>query len=223
MARNEDGEFELMVGNKQLLSIVFILMVLFGVVFSMGYFVGRSGTAQEPATQEPVAGASGRARPDAAGTPTVTKPARGDTGLTPGESKVATDDAAPPSGTTPVSSPAEAQPAPAETVPAAQPQSKPPVPVPAEPARKSEPLGASAGEPEPGQTYLQVWAGKRQQAEMLVEVLKEKGFHATMATVNVKGEQMFCTLVGPVKGATEVAKTKADLEGSGFKPFVKKY
>jgi hypothetical protein len=39
MAKNEEGEFELVVGNKQLLSIVFLMMVLFGVVFTMGYFV----------------------------------------------------------------------------------------------------------------------------------------------------------------------------------------
>ena len=49
MPKNEDGEFELVVGNKQLLSIVFILMVLFGVVFSMGYFLGRANTGGEAA------------------------------------------------------------------------------------------------------------------------------------------------------------------------------
>lgn len=220
MPRNEDGEFELMVGNKQLLSIVFILMVLFGVVFSMGYFVGRSGAAQEPAVQDPAAGAAGQAKPDAAGVPAAPKSVAGDSGLAPGESKVATEDNRAPSGTTPVRSPAETQPAPAPAAAAHTPSM--PAPQPAA-ARKSEPPRTSAGEPEPGQTYLQVFSGKRQQAEMMVEVLKEKGFHAMTAPVTVNGEQMFRALVGPLKGAAELARTKVDLEGAGIKSIVKKY
>ena len=42
MARNEDGEFELVLGNRQLLSGFFIVVVLLGVVFSMGYIVGKN-------------------------------------------------------------------------------------------------------------------------------------------------------------------------------------
>ena len=56
MPRNEDGEFELVVGNKQLLSIVFILMVVFGVVFSMGYFVGRANSTDTPVPVKPADG-----------------------------------------------------------------------------------------------------------------------------------------------------------------------
>ncbi len=68
MPRNEDGEFELVVGNKQLLSIVFILMVVFGVVFSMGYFVGRANSGSDtPAPGGQQAANQTAGRPQAAG------------------------------------------------------------------------------------------------------------------------------------------------------------
>ena len=42
MPKNEDGEFELILGNRQLLSVFFIVVVLLGVFFTMGYIVGRN-------------------------------------------------------------------------------------------------------------------------------------------------------------------------------------
>src|SRR5262249_11033090 len=40
--RNEEGEFELVLANRQLLSVFFIVVILLGVFFTMGYIVGRS-------------------------------------------------------------------------------------------------------------------------------------------------------------------------------------
>src|SRR6266481_5940165 len=42
MARTDDGEFELILGNKQLLVVFFIVVVLLGVFFAMGYIVGKN-------------------------------------------------------------------------------------------------------------------------------------------------------------------------------------
>ena len=42
MPKNEDGEFELILGNRQLLSVFFIVVILLGVFFTMGYIVGRN-------------------------------------------------------------------------------------------------------------------------------------------------------------------------------------
>ena len=42
MPKNEEGEFELILGNRQLLSVFFIVVVLLGVFFTMGYIVGRN-------------------------------------------------------------------------------------------------------------------------------------------------------------------------------------
>src|SRR5665811_2529663 len=47
MKNNETGEFELVVGNKQLLSGFFIVVLLFAVAFAMGYVVGQN--TQRPA------------------------------------------------------------------------------------------------------------------------------------------------------------------------------
>ena len=44
MPKNEDGEFELILANRQLLSVFFIVVVLLGVFFTMGYIVGRNST-----------------------------------------------------------------------------------------------------------------------------------------------------------------------------------
>ena len=49
MPRNDDGEFELILGNRQLMSVFFIVVILLGVFFAMGYIVGRnSNTAGAP-------------------------------------------------------------------------------------------------------------------------------------------------------------------------------
>src|ERR1700733_1436818 len=42
LPKNEDGEFELVLGNKQLLSMFFVVVILLGVFFVMGYIVGRN-------------------------------------------------------------------------------------------------------------------------------------------------------------------------------------
>src|ERR1039458_2218387 len=42
MKNNETGEFELVVGNRQLLSGFFIVVLLFAVAFAMGYVVGQN-------------------------------------------------------------------------------------------------------------------------------------------------------------------------------------
>jgi cell division septation protein DedD len=223
MPKNEDGEFELVVGNKQLLSIVFILMVLFGVVFSMGYFLGRANSGDgTPVASAPAAPAG--QRPDAAGAQTAAAPPVPDHSLQPGEATVSTPDAgtgtAPAGSTMPVSN---ETPAPEAAPPPAPPRQEPKPVVP--PVKQAEPSQAapSGDAPAPGQTFLQVAAVKRPQAEVLVEALRKKGFHAIMSPVTVEGQEMFRTLVGPVKNASDLAKTKADLESAGLKPIVKKY
>jgi cell division septation protein DedD len=54
--RNEDGEFELILGNRQLMSVFFIVVILLGVFFAMGYIVGRGSplaTGPDVATRRP--------------------------------------------------------------------------------------------------------------------------------------------------------------------------
>ena len=55
MPRNDEGEFELVLGNRQLLSGFFIVVILFAIFFSMGYVVGRNST---PAPMDTTASAA---------------------------------------------------------------------------------------------------------------------------------------------------------------------
>ena len=112
-----------------------------------------------------------------------------------------------PVATAPVKPPA----APAATKPA--PTSSAPPPTPAAPPRVTEPT--------PGQTFLQVAAVKRSEAELIVDVLKKKGFPAVVAPV--PGETLSRVLVGPLADSAALAKTKTDLEQVGFRSIVRKY
>src|SRR4029079_18473288 len=55
MPRNDEGDFELVLGNRQLLSGFFIVVILFAIFFSMGYIVGRHST---PAPMDTTASAA---------------------------------------------------------------------------------------------------------------------------------------------------------------------
>src|SRR5437660_7037498 len=104
MARNEEGEFELVLGNRQLLSGFFIVVMLFGIFFSLGYIVGRHSS---PAPS--VTAAASQDLPPA--------PAASPSGPPPGQAEVvsaetrkaapAADSREPSTGTRPSTAPAE--------------------------------------------------------------------------------------------------------------------
>src|SRR5258706_16312606 len=57
MPRNEDGEFELVLGNKQLLSVFFLVVILMSIFFLMCYIVALNSApvtlAEVPAARTP--------------------------------------------------------------------------------------------------------------------------------------------------------------------------
>ena len=192
MPKNEDGEFELILANRQLLSVFFIVVVLLGVFFTMGYIVGRN---------------SGPAPVDVA---TTRKP----------EAKpIVVDSSAPPQDTpTPVSA------APTST----RPQQPPPEEAKAEPKReepvakkeppkkekeKEKPAPVSAP-PASGQTYLQLVATAKAEADVMVDVLHQKQFKAIAVEIPER-PGLFRVLVGPL-AESALNKTKSDLTSSGF-------
>jgi cell division septation protein DedD len=151
MRNNETGEFELVVGNRQLLSGFFIVVLLFAVAFAMGYVVGqnspRSAKASETASASPpvsLTPADSRPQPASPAQPTATE----------GTSAVpAASGEAPPQSAT---QPAQGQPAAA------------PAPIPAAP------------EAAPG-SYWQVMAVPQVDAEVVARALKDKGFPASLS------------------------------------------
>lgn len=233
MPRNEEGEYELVLGNRQLLSIIFIIMVLGGVVFSLGYFMGRNSMPEPPlpvtAARPPVPEAASPPRlPAATASQPATAPASlapstpgADAPLEPGQAKVAALGTAPASGPPvdqqpPAQAPVRPQAA-SPPAPGVESKTSPPA---AEAARRS--VGEMASrEPAPGQTFLQVAAVKRPEAELIVDVLKKKGFRAVVAPGPT--DTLFRVLVGPFQESTALAKTRADLETAGFRSIVRKY
>ncbi len=186
MPKNEDGEFELILGNRQLLSVFFIVVILLGVFFTMGYIVGRNSgtlTAEVPTTPAPD------------GKPQVVEP--------PAK----------------ITEPAPAPPPPPETTPqqpVKEPEPEPaPVPEPTKPEKvKAEPVRSGASHPSTGQTYLQLAATSKHEADIMVDVLRKKSFKAMAAEIDEK-PGTFRVLVGPITDTT-ANKMRADLQGAGF-------
>ena len=192
MRNTETGEFELVVGNKQLLSAFFIIVLLCAVAFVMGYVLGensRSKGSSELASAPPVA-VTPDIRPQAA-SPVQPPPQ-------PAPAPQAGDAAGQP--------PAETQPDPM-TQPAkelqAQTQSKA-----APAAAASAPPAATSG------SFWQITAtSNKDSAQDLLQTLQHKGFPATLRT---DGNNLIHVLVGPYTDKQSFAKAKTDLENAGM-------
>jgi len=194
MKNNETGEFELVLGNKQLLSGFFIVVILFAVFFAMGYIVGRNSTpvSQLAANRDQSSGAA----------PSNTRPQ-------------------PASGTAPAAQiPATAA---AEPTAAPPKEETPPATQPAQPAaaktESPEPAAPAPVEAAAGETYLQVTSVKQEVAETVAKTLKDKGFPAVLSPGPAGKTRV---LVGPYADLSKLGQATAELERLGFSPFVKK-
>jgi len=194
MRNKETGEFELVVGYKQLLSGFFIGVLLLAVVFAMGYVLGQSSPKSAKVTSEPVATTTApEVRPQPASPAPSSNP---DAGATPPAQPA---DAAPPAG---------AQPQPT-TVPARDASAPPPkAPKPAEPP-VADPGNAS---------YWQVTAASKNSAEAVSQTLKDKGFPVT---TRPGPNNLTLVWVGPYFDKDTLTKAKKLLEDAGFNPFKK--
>jgi cell division septation protein DedD len=189
MPRNDDGESEYILGNKQLLSVFFIVIILMGVFFTIGYIVGRNSGSGEAAKQAAPADGAVRAHSDGQSamapttpTPTVVEPV--------------------------AQKPAESQAsAPPPVVETPKPAVKEPIEVSAVTSTVSNPI--------PGLVYVQVMAVAKPEAEVLAEVLAKKGFKAIVTPG--PNDKIFRVLVGPAKDMSDAGKIKGDLEQAGFK------
>jgi len=221
---NDDGEFELVLGNKQLFSVFFIVVVLLGVCFLMGYVVGKNSA--------PVLGVAIASKGDAE--PLVIPPAT--------EPKQVPADPAPAAVTgtvaqTPKAPKVKEEPI-AQAPPPATPQPAKPVPAPvaaatpaktvlpgfqAEKTTKSASTSAPnnapkqaplSSQPIPGRVYLQLSATERDSAEGMADLLRSKKFPAIAAQVPER-PALYRVLVGPLSEG-EIAKTRADLKANSF-------
>lgn len=200
MSKSETGEFELVLGNKQLLSVFFIVVILLCVFFTMGYIVGRNSspppleatnrkTAEQPAANPIIVDSPAAPPPSQIPTATETKPS-------------------------------------VETKPTPMPVTPEPVPEPVKEKPKPEPVKKQA-DPAPapvavsssiqrGSHYLQVQALPAEQAALVVEVMRKKGFAATTEVVPNK-PGLTRILVGPVTPGASATDMKQKLDEAGFK------
>jgi cell division septation protein DedD len=190
MKNNETGEFELVVGDRQLLSAFFIVVLLCAVAFAMGYVVGQSApkagkvTAETAPATSPAYSAETRPQPlPPAPTPAASAP------------------------TEPDAKPADSSPHP--TTQPSQGSEPPPAPV------STSATGLVSPEDLPTGNFWQVMAGAQPQAENLRITLKDHGFPVILSPGS-KG--LTRVLVGPYGDTQSFAKAKTELENAGMGP-----
>jgi cell division septation protein DedD len=196
MRNNETGEFELVVGNRQLLSGFFIVVLLFAVAFAMGYVVGQNSprsakVASDAASASPVTSAS-----DSRPMPASPVPARPPVQPADQAGQPAADGSPHPS-TQPARDP-NAAPAATARAPA------------------SSALVPSANLP-PG-SFWQLMAIRQPEAEAMRQTLKDKGFPAVLSP---GPNNLTRVLVGPYSDTQSFGRAKTDLENAGFQPPVR--
>ena len=199
MPKNETGEFELVLGNRQLLSGFAVVVILLGVFFAMGYIVGRNSmpsTRVAAADTSPAPQQAEASRTQAV--PPASAAAAADTAAAP---------APPPVVDTPPVPPTQATRVPEEAKPAAKTTDAPALSV-----QNSESLT-------PG-TYLQVIATIKSDAEVISKSLQDRKFPAVITPSSLEGR--FRVLVGPYGNATAVGGAKSELENLGFHPIAVK-
>jgi len=195
--KNQDDEYELVLGNRQLLSGFFIVVILFAVFFAMGYIVGRNSAPAVSASAAPLTNSV--AKPE---TVAVLPPAKPSAETA--EQPSAGVDAAP----QPTTHAATANPesgGPARSAPAAGDSGA---------AARTAPAPAANADT---QLYLQVAAVRKPDAQVVIDTLRKKGFPALLG--DTPDGVRFRVLVGPFSDAATLGKAKADLENTGFHPF----
>ncbi len=210
MAKTDEGEFELILGNRQLISVFLIIVILLGVFFAMGYIIGRNSST--PATE---------ARNTPGGKQMVVESAaRKDTEQPPATQQPASTDQ-PPANTTPETKPPSNPPVAQKTEPVKREPTNPPPPEKKTEPEPDRPLSPTIEVPAPGH-YWQVAANPRQGAEVVAAALRKKGMHVTL--VPVPDKNLFRVLVGPYPDASAAASVRTQLEDAGFKsPIPKRF
>ncbi|MCX6629588.1 MAG: SPOR domain-containing protein [Candidatus Solibacter sp.] len=204
MRNNETGEFELVVGNKQLLSGFFIVVLLFAVAFAMGYVVGQN--TQRPAKLASEGGAASNAAGTVANTAADSRPQ-------------------PSSPVAPL--PVSSTPAPPDAGSGQQPTpDSPPQPT-TQPAQGSQPPAVEKAAAAPAATgivapselppgsFWQVIAVKPEMAEAIRQTLKDKGFQVALTPGT---SNLMRVLVGPYDDVPSLGRARTALEAAGFHP-----
>ncbi|MBF8305911.1 MAG: Sporulation related protein [Acidobacteria bacterium] len=216
MVKNADRPGELILDNRHLLLIFLGIVGICGVFFAFGYIVGRntlspsvatalaeSGSGEGSTKPSPMPPAVYYQRPETSPVPAAQEPGTSQPELQFDQNL---------GGRSPearLETPESAGAAASAPAPAGQPNP------PSEPARQS-----GVVQPPPG-ILIQVSALTRQQdAETLVQLLKEKKLPVLVTTA--PGDSLFHVVVGPYQSEREAQQVKRTLEEDGFQPIIKR-
>jgi cell division septation protein DedD len=217
MVKETEHETEILLGNKQLLGIFFVVAVLIGVAFAGGYMIGH-GPGKKSVTPTTTTAPSEAATPASTPSTGVGETHSVGADISTGEGKQAEDaapDVAPPAK--------EATPATTrEKVNASfntrsrrhQEQTSP-----SEEIKPTPEPATGTFTPQPGQMFLQVAAVGRDEAEAVADVLHKKGFraHAIQKPGNPK---IYRVLIGPVRDTGDLSSTRDSLRHAGFREVI---
>ena len=207
MRNNETGEFELLVGNRQLLSGFFIVVLLFAVAFSMGYIVGRNSSPSAKVQTETGSSAGAASQtPETRPQPVSQPPAAGGA---PGLPADAAQSATPLADTPPQPS----------TQPERGGQSTAPAPAASAPTAGAPPPATPPVDAAPG-SYWQVLATASQtSADAMRQTMKDKGFPASLQP---GPNNLIRVLIGPYNDKQALGRAKTELENAGVHPVLMK-
>ena len=199
MLRSSESETEILLGNKQLLGIFFVVAILLGVAFTGGYMVGKSGTAKRTAENTPAAtDTATTAAPSGPAGETHSVPAAGSSeALNESASTHTAQSTEPPLGARKKAAAAKALPS----------------------ESSDSDRGSGNYTPQSGQQFLQVAAVGRDEATAIADVLHKKGFsaHAVPKPANPK---IVRVLIGPIRDAGDLATTRDALHKTGFREVI---
>lgn len=210
-AKQHDDEFELILGNKQLLSLFFVIVAFFAAFFSVGYVVGyghgeqtRAAATDQPIglPERPLTASAARSAPPPPPPPTrIAKPV--EEKPTPTPQSAAKEPKPKP---TPTAATAPSKPAPKADPPKPTPKAAPP------PTAKPVVSGAAY--------QVQVAALRvAKDASLLAEKLKAKGYPAA---VSDKGDGFVRVVVGPFASAEMAKDYRSRLNKDGFDTMIRK-
>lgn len=200
MLQSRESETEILLGNKQLVSIFVVVALLLGVSFTAGYMVGRNGGLKKPvqalASDTPTADTPAAAPTETSAAATSAPAAGGQTHT------VGSDDGAPLRPTA-----AEAE----QPLGTRRPT-----------AKAAPPVAAPNNEgysPRAGAKYLQVAAVSKDEAQAVADVLGRKGFkaHAVPKPGNAK---IYRVIIGPIRDAGDLSSTRDSLRKTGFREVI---
>jgi len=222
MLRSSESETEILLGNRQLLGIFFVVVVLLGIAFVGGYKVGQAGKKAPVTAQVNTEQSASSSAPSAGGTASTP----GETHALPAASGTGEGSVASGSHST------QAEPAPASSEQAEPPLGSPKrakalktktVAAQSAPGPSEAAAYTTAFAPQGGQTFLQVAAVSRDEAEATADVLHKKGFHAH-AVPKPGATKIYRVLIGPIRDAGDLASTRDSLHKIGFREiFVQRY